>query len=91
MDTDDLRAVARKRLKAQADFKNYLLVWGAVSIVLVVVWALTNPGGFFWPVWPIAGMGIAALFTGIAAYGPERGVISEERVDAEVRRMTKGS
>jgi hypothetical protein len=36
-------------------------------------------------------MGVAAFFIGIDAYGPGRAVITEEAIDAEVRRITKGS
>jgi len=32
--------------------------WLVVSIALVLLWAVTG-GGAFWPVWPIAGWGIA--------------------------------
>lgn len=91
MDNEELRKIAHKRLKAQADFKHYLLVWAAVSILVVGVWFITSPGGFFWPVWVIGGMAVAALFMGVDAYGPGRGVITDDKVDAEVRRMTKGS
>jgi hypothetical protein len=88
---DDIRDQARKRLKNKADFKNYLWVWLGVSIILTVVWAISNPGGYFWPAWAIGGMGIAAFFQALGIYGPNRGVITESAVDDEVRRMTGGS
>ena len=39
---------------------SYVLVMG----LLVAIWALTSPGGYFWPIWPMLGWGI-----GIAAHG----------------------
>ena len=30
-----------------------------VMVVLVVIWALTSPGGYFWPMWPALGWGFA--------------------------------
>jgi fatty acid desaturase len=88
MDTpDDLRNAARKRLKAKADFRNYLFVWLGVTLIVTTVWALTSWGGYFWPAWVIAGMGIGAFFQALSIYGPGQGYISESAVDAEVRRM----
>jgi len=64
-------------------------VWAAVSILLTAIWFLTSPGVYFWPVWPIFGMGVAALFVGLDAYGPGRRYHTESDVDAEVERMTR--
>ncbi|MET0885454.1 MAG: 2TM domain-containing protein [Mycetocola sp.] len=89
MDNEELRIVARKRLKAKSDFRQFLWVWLGVSVLLVVIWAVTNPGGYFWPAWPIGGMGVAAFFIGLDAYGPARGIITDDQVDAEIRRMHK--
>lgn len=91
MDDDELRTAARKRLKAKRDFLNYLGVWAAVSLLLVAIWFFTGAIGYFWPVWPIFGMGVAALFMGLDAYGPGRRQITEADIDAEVRRMTGGA
>ncbi len=86
----ELREIARRRLKARADFIQFLLVWAAVSAIVVGVWAVIMPGTFFWPIFPIAGMGIAAMFMAIDAYGPNPKAITEADVDAEVARMMKG-
>lgn len=90
MNDDELRALATKRVKARSDFYHYLLIWLGVSIVLTVIWALTNLGGYFWPAWAIAGMGIAAIFQAISVFGPAGGVTSESKIDAEVERLKKG-
>ncbi len=47
-----------KGLRAHAI--SYLLVMA----LLVAIWALTTPGGYFWPVWPMLGWGI-----GLASHG----------------------
>jgi len=85
---DDLRAAAMRRLKAKHDFWNYLGIWGAVSLLLTAIWFFTTPSAYFWPVWPIFGMGIAAMFIGLGAYGPGRRFYTEADVDAEIARMT---
>ncbi|WP_166671163.1 2TM domain-containing protein [Cryobacterium psychrophilum] len=85
---EELRRQARKRLKARSSFWTYIGVWGAVSIMLTVIWFITTPDAYFWPVWAIFGMGVAALFIGLDAYGPGRRYHTESDVDAEIERMT---
>jgi uncharacterized membrane protein len=83
---DDLRTIARKRLKARKDFFDFLMIWAAVSLLLVAVWFFSTPTGYFWPIWPILGMGIAALFIAMDAFGVRR-PITERDVDAEMERL----
>lgn len=87
MNDDELRLVAKKRLKKQADFKRYLWTWAGVSILCSAIWLITSPTEYFWPVWVIFGMGVGALFSGIEAYGKAPKVITDEQVDAEVNRL----
>jgi hypothetical protein len=89
MNTEELRTLARKRLKARRDFWNYCGVWLGVSLIVTAVWLLTDPGGYFWPIWPIGGMGIAAFFIGLDAFGPNRGIITEDDIDNEVAKITR--
>ena len=93
MDNDEIRTLARKRLKAQAEFKQFLWVWLGVSLLVVAIWLITSltAGQFyyFWPAWPIFGMGIAAFFIGIDAYRGQH-VITEAAIDAEVERISRG-
>lgn len=71
-----------------------VVVVAVVTLLLLAIWFFSTgqPPGFtaaFWPVWPILGMSIAAIFVGLDAYGITRQYISEEDVDAEIARMTK--
>lgn len=88
---DDLRTQAKRRLKAQADFKQFLGIWLGVSVLLVGIWAVTSYTTghplYFWPIWPFLGMGVAAFFMGLEAYGANRTGITEADIDAEVVRM----
>jgi hypothetical protein len=34
-------------------------VWGVLSIFFVLLWLLTTPSGYFWPIWPILGIGVS--------------------------------
>ena len=88
MNDEELREFARKRLKKQADYRNYLWVWLGVSLLCSGIWFITSPTEDFWPVWVILWMGIGALFGGINAYRTTNpNVISDEAIDREVNRL----
>lgn len=80
-----LRAAARRRLEAEAGSWRFLALWGVLALLFVAIWAVSSPGGYFWPVWPIIGVGIGVAFSFFESYGSRR--ITEERVDAELARM----
>jgi len=86
MESTDIRTLARRRLHAQAEFKNYLLVYAGVTLVVIAVWFLTNPSAYFWPAWVIFGMGIGAAVKALEAYGPRGRALDDTAIDAEVRR-----
>jgi hypothetical protein len=89
MQEDEVRKLAKKRLKRKADFKNYLFIWFLVSALLTVIWFVATPGTPFWPGFAMAGMGIGAIVIGWDAYGPNTD-ITEADIDAEIERMKKG-
>lgn len=88
--TNTYRDQIRKRLKKQQEFQKFLGVWGGVSVFLVIIWLFSSPGGYFWPMWPILGMGLGAYFQWREAYGPmEKREISEADIDAEIKRINQ--
>lgn len=88
MSDEELRKIARHNLKARNDFKVMLAVFVVVTAILLAVWFFSSgPGTYFWPVWPIIGMSIAAVFVGLDAYGVTRRTITEADIDAEVTRL----
>lgn len=82
----DLRAEAEKRIKQREGFRNYLLSWAGVTVLCIIIWALTSPGGYFWPIWPFLGMGLGALSM---YFGNKRAnkVTSPSAIDAEVAKI----
>jgi len=52
---------AKKRVKAKRDFWGNFGAWATVNIILVVVWALTDPGGYPWFLWPLGIWGVFVL------------------------------
>jgi hypothetical protein len=54
-------------------FRAHAISYLLVMAMLVVIWALTSPGGYFWPVWPMLGWGIGLATHGLAARGIQHG------------------
>jgi len=85
-DQDERRNAAIERVKAKRAFQFHLALYVVVNLLLIVVWALTG-AGYFWPVWPILGWGIAIAFHYWAVYLQEP--ISEDEIRREMERGAK--
>jgi len=87
MSQGELRDQAVASIKRKNAFWNYAGVWIAVSAVVSIIWWFSTPGGYFWPIWPILGMGVAVPILGYSAYGRGR-QISEKRIHEEMKRLS---
>ncbi len=76
------RAVTQ--LRKRRDFHGHVLVYVLVNAFLVVIWAITGPRGFFWPVFPIVGWGIGVVMNAWDVYW--RQGISEDEIQREMKR-----
>lgn len=85
--SEDIREQARKRLKAKRDFWTMLLIFIAILIGLNVIWLLSGPQTYYWPVWPMLGFAIATVATAVSVFGPGSRPISEAAIDEEIRKM----
>jgi uncharacterized ion transporter superfamily protein YfcC len=81
------RAVAQ--LKKRHDFRGHLLVYVLVNTFLVVIWAVIDVHGFFWPVFPIVGWGIGVVMNAWDVYW--RPQITERDIQREIEREDKQS
>jgi hypothetical protein len=61
------------RAAARSSFQRQLLMFGLIAGMLVAIWALTNFGGYFWPVWPILGFAIALGWQAFNLFSPQQG------------------
>ncbi len=84
---DALREQAIKRLKKRRDFAGHVLIYVLVNAFLVVIWALTNVHGFFWPVFPIVGWGIGVVMNAWDVFHNEE--FDEQRIRREVERLQR--
>ncbi len=48
------------------DFRAHATAYVLVMVLLVAIWLLTTPGGYFWPVWPMLGWGIGLAVHALA-------------------------
>ena len=84
----ELREQAVARLKKKRDFRSHIFIYVAVNAVLVVIWAVTSHGGFFWPIFPILGWGIGVAANAWDVYG--RKPITEDEIRREADRLRSG-
>jgi hypothetical protein len=77
------RAVAR--LKKRRDFRTHLVVYVLVNGMIVVIWALTNRHGLFWPMFAILGWGIGLVLNGWDVYRREE--LTDQQIEREIGRL----
>jgi len=82
-----LRDKAVRQLKRKRDFRGHLLVYVLVNTFLVVIWLMTDPHGFFWPVFPIVAWGIGVIMNAWDVYGRQE--ITEEDIQREMDSLGK--
>ena len=80
-----LRDRAIKRLKKRRDFFAHLLVYVLVNAFVVAIWALTNPDGFFWPIFLLAGWGIGVVMNAWDVFLNDE--FDEEKIRREMERL----
>jgi hypothetical protein len=80
-----LRDRAVKRLKKRRDFSGHVLVYVLVNTFLVVIWALTDIRGFFWPAFPLVGWGIGVVMNAWDVYRNDD--FDEEQIRREMERL----
>lgn len=81
----ELRQQAIAQLKKRRDFGVHLLIYFLVNGFLVIIWAMTNLHGFFWPVFVIVPWGIGVVLNAWDVY--RRAGFSEEQIRREMRHL----
>ena len=82
---DDRREAAVKRVKAKRDFKNHIAAYVIVNTLLVAIWAFSG-GGYFWPIWVIAGWGVGLALNAWTVYFERP--ITEDEIRREMERRS---
>lgn len=81
----ELRDRAIKHLKKRRDFQGHLLMYVLVNGFLVVIWAMSDPNGFFWPIFLILGWGIGVVANAWDVYRDDE--IDEEQIQREMEHL----
>jgi len=82
---------ARLRVKAKKGFWGDFGAWASVNVLLIIIWALTDLGGYPWFLWPLCVWGVFVLFHYLRVFVFERrsdiGAIEKEaeRIKREQR------
>jgi 2TM domain len=82
-----LRERAVKRLKKRRDFQGHLIAYALVNAFVVLIWAITDPHGFFWPIFPMAGWGIGVVLNAWDVYRNDE--LDEQRIQHEMERIQR--
>ncbi|QHC58054.1 2TM domain-containing protein [Rathayibacter sp. VKM Ac-2760] len=80
------RAQAVKDLKRRRDFAGSVGGWMTVSAITTGVWFATGADGYFWPIWPMLGIGIGVVSQAAALWGPAKKEITEADIAAQMRK-----
>ena len=81
------RERALKRVKKRREFAKHLLVYVLLNSAVVLIWALTTSGGFFWPVFLIAFWGIGLIMSAWDLWHGDD--VTEDEIDREIERMSR--
>ena len=82
----ELRERALTQIRKKHEFHAHVAAYALVNAMLVAIYFLTDPGGFFWPVFPILGWGIGLFFHGWDVYSATP---TEERIRKEMARLER--
>ena len=84
-EADQLRERAVKQLRKRRDLDRHVLVYLLVNAFLVGIWLLTGDGGFFWPIFPMAGWGIAVALNAWDVW--RGGEFTPAAIERQMRRL----
>jgi hypothetical protein len=82
----DARQAAITRLRKKRGLQAHALAYLMVNLFLIAVWAVSDFGGFFWPMFLLFGWGIGLAFHIWDVYSPA--LPSEGQIEREMRHLT---
>lgn len=83
---EDLRHQAVERINDRNGFFIHLGAYLIVNAALFVLWWMSTPGAYYWPMWTAFGWGIGVAFHGFAVLIAQREP-DEARIEREMNRM----
>jgi 2TM domain len=89
LEQPELRQLAIEQLRKKRGLQAHAIAYFTVNAVLVGIWFVTTPSGFFWPIFLLLGWGIGLVFNIWDVYSPERW--SEDRIQREMQRLRRNT
>jgi hypothetical protein len=65
--------------RSRDGFRRHLTSYLLVMALLVAIWLLTDPGGYFWPIWPMLGWGFGLAWHALGRPGGDARPRSKDR------------
>ena len=69
---EEIYKEAKRRVKEKRGFWGHFSTWAAVNILLILIWTLSDLGGYPWFVWPLGIWGVFVLFHYLRVFVFER-------------------
>ena len=82
---DALRQAAITQLRKKRGLQAHIIAYVTVNLFLNAIWLVTNPGGFYWPVFPLLGWGIGLAFNVWDVYSYH--TWNEDQIQREMQRL----
>jgi hypothetical protein len=86
---DALRQAAVTQLRKKRGLQAHIIAYVTVNLFLNAIWLVTDPGGFYWPVFPLLGWGIGLTFNVWDVYSYH--TWNEEQIQREMQRLSAHS
>jgi len=84
---EKLMQQAEERVKAKRGFRAHVIMYICVNLGLVIMFFLKDRGGYFWPIWGIAGWGLGLLTHGLTIFVRLPGKTLDEEIQIEYQRL----
>jgi len=82
----ELMKLAKRRAYARFAFKLHSSIALMLSVLIVVIYMLTNMGGYFWPIWPVFGHGVSVAIHWVV-YKMVNGDDMNDRISVEYEKL----
>ncbi|MFC1900055.1 2TM domain-containing protein [Chloroflexota bacterium] len=89
MSEEEIYELARKRVKEKKSFYSNLGSWFAVNVVLIIIWLLTENGGYMWFLWPLCIWGFFVLLNFFQVF-VFPGTTEKSAIEKEAEKLRKG-
>ena len=87
LDTEyELMKLAKRRVYARFAFKLHGLIALVLSVLFVVIYMLTDMGGYFWPIWPAFGLWVSVVIHWVV-YNIVNGDEINDKISAEYEKL----